>query len=301
MRFGYCCIALGVENCSTAKTVTVKTLLTIEESSRLDRLRRVARENLANTKRLLWYNQAHDIGLYRFSSQLIPLATHPVAGGWDYLHELREELEEVGQVVNQTGIRVSAHPGQYCVINTLTPLVWENSLKDLEYHHGILSQMKLNHNACMVLHVGGAYRNKPESLRLFKERFTQIPGIIRNRICIENDDRNFTLGEVLSLAGELQIPMVLDLHHHWCNNQGEDLKDNLPAIYATWGPEIPKIHISSPRLDRDPRAHADFVNPEDFQKFLALNPRPDIDVMIEAKMKDLAVIKLREDLKKCEV
>lgn len=298
MRFGYCCISLGVQNCSTAKTITLKNLLNMNEELRHDRLRRIAAENLANTIRLLWYNQAHQIGLYRFSSQLIPLATHPLVRGWNYLDDLREELEEVGKVVNRTGIRVSAHPGQHCVINSPTPLVWEISLKDLEYHHGILTRMKLNHNARMVVHVGGAYQNKPESLRMFKERFAQIPPAIQRRLCVENDDRSFAVPDVLDLARDLKIPMVADIHHQRCNNQGEDLESYLPLIYQTWGRETPKIHFSSPRSDRDFRSHADWVNSSDFREFLTINPRLDIDVMIEAKMKDLAVLKLREELKK---
>ncbi len=294
MQFGYCCIALGIENCSTAKTVTVQNLLKIEEPYRFGRLATIARANLANTKRLLWYNQAHDIRLYRFSSQLVPLATHPVAAGWDYLSELRTELAEVGRAVNETGIRVSTHPGQYTVLNTPSEEVWRNSLADLEYHHRLLAAMQLEQNARMIVHVGGAYQDKPKALAQFARRFAELPEGLSRRLCVENDDRTFTVRDVLGLAERLGIPMVVDLHHHRCCNQGERLADYLPAIYRTWGDTLPKVHLSSPRSERDFRAHADWVDPADFREFLAINPRPEVAVMIEAKMKDLAVFKLRE-------
>ncbi len=296
MRFGYCCIALGVPDCSTARTITVKNLEKIDPAHRWGRLANIARANLENSRRLVWYNQAHAIGLYRFSSQLVPLATHPITAGWDYRTELRLELLAVGQAVNETGLRVSTHPGQYTVLNTPSEAVWQNALADLEYHHQVLSAMELRQNARMIVHVGGAYHNKTQALDRFKRRFAEIPAAIRDRICIENDDRVFTVRDVLGLAQSLAVPMVVDVHHHRYCNQGEDLREYLPAIFATWGDERPKIHLSSPKSEQDCRAHADWVAPQDFRNFHAITPTAEVDVMVEAKMKDLAVFKLREVL-----
>lgn len=295
MRWGYCCIALGVPNCTTSHTITVANIRRISERrDRLSRLAGLARENLANTIRLLHYNRAYDIGMYRFSSQLVPLATHEEAEGWDYLEELKEEFAEVGKAVAETNMRVSTHPGQHTVINSPSKSTWNLARKDLEYHHGILQGMGLDNRAVMVVHVGGAYGDREEAARRFIRRFKELPFEIRERIVVENDDRSFSVVDVLRICDTIGRPMVLDAHHHRCFSRGEDLEKMVPEIFATWEKEKPKVHFSSPRSEKDMRSHADDVQPDDFLWFYHLCAGRDFDAMIEAKAKDLALLKLRE-------
>jgi len=119
---------------------------------------------------------------------------------------------------------------------------------------------------------------------------------VQKRLVLENDDTSYSIGAVLEICQELEIPMVLDVHHHNCYNQGEDLGDYLEDIFATWSDRTPKIHFSSPRSKKHPKRHADYINPDAFQKFLDLASNYEFDVMIEAKMKDKALFKLREEL-----
>ncbi|HEX2953933.1 MAG TPA: UV DNA damage repair endonuclease UvsE [Bacillota bacterium] len=295
MRWGYCCIALGLENSSTAHTVTVTNIKRIpERADRFSRLEQIARENLKNTIRLLRYNKAHDIMMYRFSSQLVPLATHEESDGWNYPLILADAFQEVGEVVHDTGMRVSTHPGQHTVINSPSASAWELAQKDLDYHDKVLTGMGLDNHAIMVVHVGGAYGDKKQSASRFVERFKMLPLTVQNRIVVENDDRSFTAEDVLDICRAIERPMVLDIHHQRCLVKDERWLTLVPEIFATWGGVTPKVHISSPRNDQDPRSHANDVDPDYFLSFVEKWENVDFDVMVEAKNKDLALFHLRE-------
>lgn len=132
--------------------------------------------------------------------------------------------------------------------------------------------------------------------------FKKVPPEIGSRLMIENDDKTFTATETLALFKTLKLPMVLDVHHHNCNNKGEKIEDLLEEIMATWDNKHlpPKFHFSSPKECPLDRKHSDFIVAEDFISFIETCKKydRDIDVMIEAKQKDLALFKLMEDLKR---
>ena len=153
----------------------------------------------------------------------------------------------------------------------------------------------------MVIHVGGATNGKKAGLERFITNFNTFPIEVKSKIIIENDDKTYTAQETLNLCNELNLPMVLDVHHHNCNNNGENIYELIPKIFLTWKNEKlpPKLHFSSPRNGEKDRKHSDFINPKDFVYFLE-NIKPfntDIDIMLECKEKDLALFKLTTDLK----
>ncbi len=299
VRFGYVAIALNIVEGSPNKTVTVKTLEKIDSpEGRLNRLRRLAKENLVNTLRILRYNSAHSIYVYRFTSKTIPLATHPLVTDWNYIQEFTTEWREIGEYVKAHNMRVSAHPDHYTLLNSPKEEVLSASLKDLEYHVNMLEAMGLPTAPQLVLHIGGVYKDKTNSLDRFVTNFNRLPDHIRLRLMLENDDKVYTAAEVLSLCQQLNAPMVLDIHHHACVNNGENLAEIWPAVCRTWKNTIPKIHISSPKNTKDFRSHADTVNPSDFLPFLAMTKEfgQDFDVMIEAKNKDQALFSLLDQL-----
>ncbi|GAB6181480.1 UV DNA damage repair endonuclease UvsE [Desulfotomaculum defluvii] len=304
VRFGYVAMSMELENCSPSKTVTLKNftqLAAVDREVAKAKLTKVSQQNLRNTLRLLKNNKANKVMIYRFSSKLIPLATHPDLSDWDYLVNLDSYFKEIGDYVRQNHFRVSFHPDHYTLINSPKAEVVEASLIDLNHHHNMLSQMGLGNQAKLVTHVGGAYGEKKLSLRRFVENWTKVSKAIRDRITVENDDKTYTVSEVLELCEELSLPMVLDLHHFICNHEPEeDIILLFPRISATWqGTGLnPKIHISSPKSEKDFRSHHDYVNPDDIRLFLLgiKDLTSHLDVMVEAKQKDKAMLKLVEDL-----
>ncbi|MEN6566991.1 MAG: UV DNA damage repair endonuclease UvsE [Veillonellales bacterium] len=300
IRFGYVAMALNILQGSPNKTMTVAGLSKIsEQQDRLTRLRRIVRENLTTQMRVLRYNAAHDIHVFRFTSKLIPLATHPSVSGWNYREEFQTELAEIGEFVREHGMRVSSHPDHFTVLNSPEPKVVEAAKGDLAYHAGIFDAMGLGAEAKLVIHVGGVYQNKELALERFKESFSGLSPEMQNRLMLENDDKSYSAADVLGLCRQLGRPMVLDVHHHSCYNTGETLEEMLPEIFATWRDMMPKIHVSSSKSAGSFRSHADYIHAEEFVAFLH-KAKPfgaDFDVMIEAKQKDKAMFQLLADLR----
>lgn len=302
LRLGYVAINLNLQESSPSKTITLTNLNKIDNyQAKVNNLKRISKLNLENTLRILKYNKAKEIHVYRLTSKLIPLATHPDFEGWDYIEELRELYSQMGEFIKQNDMRVSAHPDHFTLLNSLDPNIYDTSVKDLEYHDKLFEAMGLDSKYKLCIHLGGLYKNKEASIQRFTEGFLRLPKHISSRIMLENDDKSYTAKDILEVCKTLKIPMVLDVHHFDVNHGDEKLEDILGDIFKTWDNEYfpPKIHISSPKNEKDFRSHADNINPERFVQFLNLSKAidRDFDVMIEAKDKDNALFKLVSDLK----
>ncbi|GIP23692.1 UV DNA damage repair endonuclease UvsE [Paenibacillus sp. J22TS3] len=311
VRFGYVAMSTVVKNASPSKTMTFKSFGQLaDREAALRKLEHVAAENLHNTLRLLKHNRAYNIQVYRFSSKLIPLATHGELADWDPFPALQNDFAAIGDYVKKHGMRVSFHPDHFTVLSTPRPEVLESSIRDLEHHVRMLDAMGLSASAKNNIHVGGAYGDKKSAGERFKANVTALPDKLKERLTFENDDKTFNTPETLELCEQLGIPMVLDIHHQWVNNEGEDPADLWPRILKTWqspfaqagsdpeDPLPPKIHASSPKSPSDSRSHADHVETGPLLDFLRkIAPYTErVDVMLEAKLKDGALFALMEDL-----
>lgn len=313
VRFGYVAMSTVIGEASPSRTMTFKTFSGLaDREAAVRRLERIAEQNLHNTLRLLRHNVGHDIRVFRFSSKLIPLATHEALADWNPYEALAEPFARVGEYVRKHGLRVSFHPDHFTILSTPRPEVLRSSLRDLSHHVAMLDAMGLNGQAKNNIHVGGAYGDKPSAGSRFRENVAALPEHMKQRLTLENDDKTFNAPETLALCEALGIPMVLDIHHQAVNNVGEDLLELWPRIQATWAtpyaqadsppeqPLAPKIHASSPKSAGDPRAHADYVLAGPLLEFLrSIAPGTNqVDVMLEAKLKDSALFMLMEDLQK---
>lgn len=319
VRFGFVAMSLLVQNASPSRTQTYANFSKLDDrEAAIRRLERLAEENLTNTLRILKHCSAHDIRMYRFSSKLIPLATHEALADWDPFDALQDAFREVGDYAKKHDMRVSFHPDHFCVFSTPRPEVLGNSIKDLEYHVRMLEAMGLDERSKNNIHMGGAYGDKTTSAERFARQFGELEDRLRRRITLENDDKTFNVKETLETAESVQVPMVLDIHHHAVNpgdTEEDELADGLwPRIAETWRKERdrlgliseadlpPKIHASSPKSLTDPRGHADFVSAEPIVAFLrrAARTTDALDCMLEAKHKDAALFQLMEDMKELE-
>ncbi|MNO42165.1 UV DNA damage endonuclease [compost metagenome] len=312
VRFGYVAMSTVIKDCSPSKTMTMASFKKLDDrEAALRRLENIARMNLHNTLRLMKHNVASDIFVYRLTSKLIPLATHPDLQDWNPFTALAEEFAEVGQYVKKHGMRVSFHPDHFTVLSTPRPEVLVSSIRDLQHHTDMLNALGLPATAKNNIHIGGAYGDKPVAAKRFEKHFHELPAALQTRITLENDDKTFTAPETLAVCQNVGLPMVLDIHHQWVNNEGELPWELWPEIQKTWRSELaqkdvlsgellsPKIHVSSPRSPSDPRSHADGVEPAPLVAFLKriAADTPAVDVMIEAKLKDGALFGLMEAIK----
>jgi UV DNA damage endonuclease len=234
------------------------------------------------------------------SSKIFPLATYPGLEYTQYIDELKPELTALGNFIKENKMRVSSHPDHFVLLNSISKKVYEDSVKDLMYHLGMFEAMGLDENYKFVLHVGGMYKNKKDSILRFYEGFKGLDEKLKKRIILENDDKSFNAVDVLEICNKLKIPMVLDVHHHNCNKSDIKLTDLLNKAFDTWNSQNlnPKIHYSSPKDSKNFRNHAEYINVEEFKKFLdvAKHVNRDFDIMLESKQKDNALLELRKNI-----
>lgn len=302
IRLGYVAIALNLKKVTSSSTVTFATYNKLRnEEERLKKLKSITFSNIDALDEILKYNMKNNIHFYRLTSKLIPLSTHPEVE-WDYKRYFSKELNRIGEIVKASNMRIDFHPDQFNVINSVKENVIQDTMRNLNHAVDLYDLMNYEEGK-LVLHTGSSAGGKEKSINRFINNFEKFPERIRKRVILENDDKVFSSKEVLYICENLKIPMVLDVHHHNCRNDGEDLSSLLKNIFDTWNGEKfpPKIHFSSPKEGELDRKHADYINVNEFADFLDLAKETvdrDFDVMIEAKKKDLALFKLMDDLKK---
>ncbi|MEH7011189.1 UV DNA damage repair endonuclease UvsE [Neobacillus niacini] len=301
IRFGYVSTAITLWDASPSKTLTFTRYQKLSGQERREKLLALTKLNLHHTLRMLYYNLAHEIELYRLSSSLVPLATHPEIL-WDFVTPFQSEWKELGDVIKKNHLRVSFHPNQFTLFTSEQTKITDNAVMDMEYHYRMFEAMGVEDRGMMNIHIGGAYGDKVETIVRFHENLKKLPPHIKRAMTLENDDKTYNAEETLMACEKEKVPFVLDYHHHMANLCETLLEDLLPRIFQTWDDVdlIPKIHISSPKSEKEFRSHADFVDLEFILPFLKLVKElgQDVDFMIEAKKKDQAALKLVEDISK---
>ncbi len=297
-RIGYACIALAVPGAALS-SCTLRSA-----ASAPGRLQAVATANLRALEAAVAYNRREGIRLYRISSDLIPLATHPSRPmdlGDALSHVFSADLARIGAAARDGDLRLSMHPGQYTVLNSPSPEVVARSVEDLAYHAAVLDALGTGGEARVILHVGGGYGDKDAAKERFVQQFRRLPDAVRRRIAVENDDRIFTSADVLEVATALSIPAVYDNLHATLNPAATGGDDALwTARFApTWRPGdgAQKIHYSQPSPNRRSGSHSDSILVDPFLAHLealrigmpAGEGLPDI--MLEVKDKNLSAVK----------
>lgn len=301
IRFGYVSHAISLWEASPSKTVTFTRYQQLGEEERMNKLLAVTKENLNHTLRMLYYNLGHQIELYRFSSSIVPLATHPEVR-WDFHTPFRTEWKEIGDLVKKKKLRVSFHPNQFTLFTSPQKRITENAVIDMDYHYRMLEAMGIEDSGLINIHIGGAYGDKQKTIIRFYENLKTLPLPIKKIMTLENDDKTYNAEETLTACEREGVPFVFDYHHHIANQCETPLDSLLPRLFATWSGRgvPPKIHISSPKSSKEFRSHSDFVSVEFILPCLKLLQEfgRDVDFMIEAKAKDQALLKLVTDLSK---
>ncbi len=301
VRLGYVAFALNLDKVTTSSTVTFANYNKLKtEESKLNKLKSVTFSNLEALESILKYNYENNIHFYRITSKLIPLSTHPEVM-WEYQRYFSKELSKIGRLIKQYGMRIDAHPDQFNVINSVKDKVVNDTLNNLNHAVDLFELMNYEEGK-LVIHTGSSADGKEESIKRFIQNYNNFPKRIQDRLIIENDDKVFNANDVLGLCKSINTPMVIDIHHHNCKNNGDSLDIILPKVFDTWKNDIlpPKIHFSSPKEGELDRKHADFIDVKEFANFLNLakdTVNVDFDIMIEAKKKDQALFKLIQDLK----
>lgn len=295
-------IHLGYVSISKTLDITPSKTLTYTEFNKnkdFNKLDNIIIENLNNLEKIIDYNIKNNIHFYRLTSKLIPLASLKEIE-FDYINKYKEYYKRIGNKIKKHSIRVDTHPDQFCVLNSTKKEIVENSINILKYHYNILNALNIEHKV-IILHIGSSVLGKNNSIHRFINNFNKLPKYLQECIVIENDDKIYNIKDCLNLCETLNIPMVLDYHHHICNNDNLDINKYFKRIFNTWKNISPKIHFSSPKnkTKKEFRSHHEYIDINDFISFLekikTLNIN--LDIMLECKAKDEALFRLVRLLK----
>lgn len=287
MKIGYACLVVGVPDTS------LKTTRKANVTS--DRLLELIEHNLTAMENMLDYNIKHGIQMYRISSDIIPFGSDLETNSMNWLKNFQEKFDHLSKKIKENNIRVSMHPGQYTVLNSTDEDVVKRAVADLAYHTNFLDALNLNKSHKIILHIGGVYGDKTAAMNRFIQNYKKLSPAIKDRLIIENDDRLYTIKDVLEISRQTGAPVVYDNLHNTCNPsqpEGSDAEWISQAL-ETWheadGPM--KIHYSQQRENARLGAHTQTIYIEPFIEFYEKISSLDIDIMLEVKDKNLSAVK----------
>jgi len=290
-RLGYACLntVLRKEKPSVFCSRTAR-ISTIKEKG-IDYVKELGRQNILDMEKMILWNEKHGIRFMRMSSDMFPFASHDVYGY--SVAYAKDELKKIGVLAKKLGHRLTTHPGQTNNLGSPTEKVVLATRRDLAYHAEMLDLMGLDADSVMIIHMGGTYGNKEETIARFEKEFLLLPENVRNRLVLENDEICYNTEEILPICEKLKIPLVFDWHHHSINPGTiplDVLLQRIKAIWITRGIKQ-KMHYSESRPNAvsvmERRAHSDYVE-------VVPMCGNDVDLMIEAKMKEAAVLRIME-------
>ena len=294
LRLGLCC--QFAEYPCKFRTTTASSLMRLKPADRQQKISEICLSNAQSLLQALQFCAEHGIGCFRILSTILPLKTHPEAGysvvDLPQGELIIESFRRCGIFAVANGIRTVFHPDQFVVLNSPRKDVVDNAIADLEYHAELCEWL----NADVInIHAGGAYGDKVAAINSLARNIDLLPDAIRSRLTFENDDKTYTPTDLLPLCRSAGVPLVYDVHHHRCLPDGLSVEEATERALATWNRE-PLFHLSSPLAGWGgprPERHHDFILVSDFPD--CWQPLS-VTVEVEAKAKELAVLRLRDEL-----
>ena len=302
IRLGLCCIFL--EEPIKFQHTTVKIIKNINgHPEQLRKLSAIALHNSTTLLEAVKTCKRLEIGAFRVLSQILPIYSHPEYGyQLDELpdaKQVRTNFAAVKKFTAEHHIRLSFHPDQFNILASPHAEVVANTIRELSYQCMVADLIGADN---VNIHMGGVYGDKTAALKRFIKNFETVPELIKRHLTLENDDISYNVKDLYPICMETGLPLIYDVHHHRCNPDGFSVEEASAKSLETWkqaGRE-PHFHISSPKEGwkaKNTRSHADYIDIKDFPGEW-VNLPVDFTLDIEAKAKELAVVKLLRQLKK---
>jgi len=325
-QLGYACINMQLrkEKIYTGRSMIRRTF----DAKGLDYVSEICIENTKDLIKIVQWNEDNGIKVYRMSSDIYPWMSEYEFKDLPRYDELCKLLKQVGNLSKQYGQRLSFHPGQFCVLASPTPKVVDSAINELDKAAQIMDLMGLpkSRMAKINIHVGGAYGDKASALDRFCKNFKRLQSSAQARLTVENDDKGnmYSVKDLYDgVYKVVGIPIVFDYFHHKFCTGGMTEEEALKLAASTWGSIKPCTHYSESRRNEQKliieqicknsnisieqmqdfptlagmhkdfskikeQAHSDYITKEINDYGL------DIDVVVEAKAKELAIKKYYE-------
>jgi UV DNA damage endonuclease len=278
----------------------------IRKNFTVDKAMSLALQNVADIAKMLDWNFINGIKCLRLSSDIFPHFTDTETTSYT-IDFARDLLAKVGALANKYGIRIVMHPSQFNQVGAVSADVFDKTVRDLAHHAEILDAMNISvAEGVMIVHGGGVYSNRVLTTERWIRQFHQMPDIVKRRLVIENCERSYNTDHVLAIARACNIPVVFDFHHYRCwdliyagnpEYKQRSVDELFPEIIATWksrGCNRILMHMSEQDETNTKRigAHSDYIENLPDIVFTYEDDSIIIDLEIEAKMKEQAILRL---------
>ena len=294
MGLGYACINLTLAKnnpkITTNRSMVKKTFL----NKGAIYAGELALQNVKDIIKILEWNLKNNIFFFRISSDIFPWASHYNISNLPQYYEIKDKLLEAGHFAKKNNIRITAHPGPFNVLVSPNENVIKNTFIDLKMHGELFDMMKLEKSVYnkIIIHCNGVYGDKKSAMERFCINYKKLPISIQSRLTVENDDKEtmYSVKDLMFIHEKIGIPIVFDYHHHKFCTGGLSEEEALKLAISTWPKNIkPVVHYSESKSVHEKnnkiklQAHSDFIHkiPNTYGY--------DLDIMVEAKAKELAI------------
>ena len=300
MNLGYACInmklsypkkyGLDQQPITTNRSMIRRTF----DEKGVDYASELCLQNVKDLHYITQWNILNGYNFYRLSSDMVPWKTEYEWSDLKDIKEIKQWLHSVGVMSKTHGVRLTAHPGPFNVLVSPNEDVVQNTIKDLTIHADIMDFMGLSRTPYnkLNIHCNGVYGDKQSAMDRFCKNFERLPEYVQTRLTVENDDKAsmYSVKDLYEgIHKRIGIPIVFDYHHYKFNTGEQTEQEALEMALSTWGDIKPVVHYSESRSEEQldesikPQAHSDLI------KELPNTYGNDVDIMVEAKHKELAI------------
>ena len=295
MNLGYACINMTLSG-QKPKVTTNRSMIkkTFTEKG-IDYAGELGMLNAADLGRILRWNVENGIKVFRLSSEFFPWASEYKFEDLPQYLRIKTLLAGAGHYAKSNGMRLTCHPGPFNVLVSPHKHVVDNTITDLRIHGEIFDMLGLERSPYnkINIHCNGVYGDKQSAMDRFCKNFELLPESVQTRLTVENDDKAsmYSVKDLMYIHERIGIPIVFDYHHHkFCTGDLSE-QEALELAISTWPDGIkPIVHYSESKALHEgneslkPQAHSDYINdlPDLYGN--------DVDVMVEAKAKELSIL-----------
>ena len=298
-NLGYACInmTLGKQGITTNRSMIKRTFLQkgIPYASEL------SIQNARDLIEIIKWNEKNNIKFFRMSSNIFPWSSEYSLSELPHYHRIKNLLAGAGNLADKYGQRITSHPGPFNVLVSPNENVVKNTITDLSIHGEVFDLMGLSRTPYnkINIHCNGVYGDKISAMDRFCKNFERLPESVQTRLTVENDDKAsmYSVVDLMYIHERIGIPIVFDYHHHKFNTGGLTEEEALKLAASTWGDIKPVVHYSESKSLHEnndsikPQAHSDYIS--DYINTYGV----DVDVMLEVKKKEIALIEYQNKYK----
>jgi UV DNA damage endonuclease len=296
MNIGYACINMTLGE-QTPKITTNRSMVKKTFTQKgISYASELALQNSRDLFEIIKWNVKNGIKLFRISSDMLPWASEYNVEDMPDFTKISNILKGCGNYAKENGVRLTSHPGPFNVLVSPNPKVVDNTIRDLELHGKLfdLLGLELSPYNKINIHCNGVYGDKISAMDRFCANFEKLSESVRKRLTVENDDKAsmYSVADLMYIHHKIGIPIVFDYHHHQFCTGGLSERQALLLATSTWRKSgvTPVVHYSESKALHEsdvkikPQAHSDYITA------LPDTHRMSVDIMVEAKAKELAIL-----------